>query len=74
MKLSFAEFEELLKAVTRRRLSEVDPQLAALEHMSLAWHQGLLKLLRNRYIGYHRLFTSNDGLVQYLVSRQILEQ
>ncbi|XP_074640655.1 KICSTOR complex protein SZT2-like [Tubulanus polymorphus] len=65
-KLSFTEFEEMLGMVYKEPLKSMDKRLLPLTNMPLAWYQGLIRVLVNKYPETHRNFTSADNLVQYL--------
>ena len=67
-KLTFTEFQELLGIVVTVPLRDIDHQLNILQNMSLAWYQGLTRVLMQRYKDEHRLFSSQDGLIQHVVS------
>jgi len=67
-KLSFQEFEEMIKMVFKCHISDIDPQLKALENMSIQWYQGLGKVLVHKYPESLRSFSSTDGIIQHYVS------
>ena len=72
-KLTFAEFEELLKIVVVVPLDRIDPRLSVLINMNAGWFQGLMRVLTQRYRDEHRLFSSPDGNTQHLVSALIIQ-
>jgi hypothetical protein len=66
-KLTFAEFEELLRLVVSIPLECIDRGLGVLSNMSVPWYQGLMRVLMQRYRDEHRVFCSTDGNVLHLV-------
>ncbi|ELT88148.1 hypothetical protein CAPTEDRAFT_222074 [Capitella teleta] len=66
-KLTFPEFEELLKIVVSVSLDQIDYRLGILLNMNAPWYQGLIRVLTQRYRDEHRLFSSPDGITQHLV-------
>ena len=69
-RMTFAEFCELLPMVVCQSLYEIDPELSPIHHMPISWYQGLAKVLINKNTLEHRVFTSPDELIKYVVSFQ----
>ncbi|XP_050400458.2 KICSTOR complex protein SZT2 [Patella vulgata] len=69
VKLSFEEFQELLKMVNKNRtpLSDEDAQLIPLCTMPLQWYRSLVPVLMSKYPTQHRTFTSTDGQNQCIL-------
>ena len=72
-RLSFSEFEELLKIGSREKLSVIDPRLRPIENMNIQWYQRLARVLVTGYNDHHRLFSGSDGLVQYVVCNTLFQ-
>uniref|UniRef100_A0A8D0GNS1 SZT2 n=1 Tax=Sphenodon punctatus TaxID=8508 RepID=A0A8D0GNS1_SPHPU len=66
-KLSLGELEELLDAVHRKSIAEIDPQLGCFLTMTVPWYQSLIKVLLNRFPQSCRHFHNVDTGTQYLV-------
>ncbi|ESO95894.1 hypothetical protein LOTGIDRAFT_144386, partial [Lottia gigantea] len=66
-KLSYDEFQELLKMVIRTPLSNEDVQLLPLSTMPVSWYRTLVPILMSKYSNHYRCFTSTDGLNQCIV-------
>ncbi|XP_013407252.1 KICSTOR complex protein SZT2 isoform X2 [Lingula anatina] len=68
MKLSFAEFMELLEVVHKVPLGDIDSRLIAFKNMSIQWFQGLARVLMAKpdYVDNHRYFVSQDQHVQHV--------
>ena len=67
-RMTFTEFCELLPMVTKHSLYEVDAELVPLHNMPISWYNGLAKVLINKNLHNHRIFTNQDELVKYVVS------
>ncbi|KAJ7332849.1 hypothetical protein JRQ81_015029 [Phrynocephalus forsythii] len=66
-KLSLSELEELLDAVHRKSIADIDPQLSCFLTMTVSWYQSLIKVLLNRFPQSCRHFQNADAGTQYLV-------
>ncbi|XP_020638877.3 KICSTOR complex protein SZT2 isoform X4 [Pogona vitticeps] len=66
-KLSLGELEELLAAVHRKSIADIDPQLSCFLTMTVSWYQSLIKVLLNRFPQSCRHFQNADAGTQYLV-------
>ncbi|XP_077190209.1 KICSTOR complex protein SZT2 isoform X6 [Paroedura picta] len=66
-KLSLAELEELLDAVHRKSIGDIDPQLSCFLTMTVSWYQSLIKVLLSRFPQSCRHFQNTDAGTQYLV-------
>ncbi|XP_039179309.1 KICSTOR complex protein SZT2 isoform X6 [Crotalus tigris] len=66
-KLSLSELEELLDAVHKKSIADIDPQLSCFLTMTAAWYQSLIKVLLSRFPQSCRHFQNADAGTQYLV-------
>ncbi|XP_053101403.1 KICSTOR complex protein SZT2 isoform X3 [Hemicordylus capensis] len=66
-KLSLGELEELLDAVHRKSIADIDPQLSCFLTMTVSWYQSLIKVLLSRFPQSCRHFQNADAGTQYLV-------
>ncbi|KAJ6659457.1 hypothetical protein lerEdw1_018691 [Lerista edwardsae] len=66
-KLSLGELEELLDAVHRKSIADIDPQLSCFLTMTVSWYQSLIKVLLTRFPQSCRHFQNTDAGTQYLV-------
>ncbi|XP_044298732.1 KICSTOR complex protein SZT2 isoform X1 [Varanus komodoensis] len=66
-KLSLSELEELLDAVHRKSIADIDPQLSCFLTMTVSWYQSLIKVLLSRFPQSCRHFQNADAGTQYLV-------
>ncbi|KAL8178837.1 UNVERIFIED_CONTAM: hypothetical protein K2H54_057134 [Gekko kuhli] len=66
-KLSLGELEELLDAVHRKSIADIDPQLSCFLTMTVSWYQSLIKVLLSRFPQSCRHFQNTDSGTQYLV-------
>ncbi|XP_042318948.1 KICSTOR complex protein SZT2 isoform X3 [Sceloporus undulatus] len=66
-KLSIGELEELLDAVHKKSISDIDPQLSCFLTMTVSWYQSLIKVLLSRFPQSCRHFQNADSGTQYLV-------
>ncbi|XP_067324031.1 KICSTOR complex protein SZT2 isoform X1 [Anolis sagrei] len=66
-KLSIGELEELLDAVHKKSISDIDPQLSCFLTMTVSWYQSLIKVLLSRFPQSCRHFQNADAGTQYLV-------
>ncbi|XP_070564104.1 KICSTOR complex protein SZT2-like isoform X4 [Ptychodera flava] len=65
-RMSFAEFNELLRSAHSVPLTSVDSQLAPLLTMPDSWYEKLMKVLQTKFSETSRLFTTPDSPVKYL--------
>ncbi|XP_066481411.1 KICSTOR complex protein SZT2 isoform X2 [Tiliqua scincoides] len=65
-KLSLGELEELLDAVHRKSIADIDPQLSCFLSMTVSWYQSLIKVLLTRFPQSCRHFQNTDAGTQYL--------
>lgn len=66
-RLSFEEFKLLLSVVVSKSLRDEDPQLIPLLSMGASWYLSLFRVVIAKFPDTHRLFTSEDSKVHYLV-------
>ncbi|XP_061488640.1 KICSTOR complex protein SZT2 isoform X3 [Rhineura floridana] len=66
-KLSLGELEELLDAVHRKSIADIDPQLSCFLTMTVSWYQSLIKVLLSHFPQSCRHFQNADAGTQYLV-------
>ncbi|KAH0618708.1 hypothetical protein JD844_018143 [Phrynosoma platyrhinos] len=66
-KLSIGELEELLDAVHKKSIADIDPQLSCFLTMTVSWYQSLIKVLLSRFPQSCRHFQNADAGTQYLV-------
>ncbi|KAG8132270.1 hypothetical protein E2320_010139 [Naja naja] len=66
-KLSLSELEELLDAVHKKSIADIDPQLSCFLTMTASWYQSLIKVLLSRFPQSCRHFQNADAGTQYLV-------
>ncbi|XP_019386814.1 PREDICTED: protein SZT2 isoform X1 [Crocodylus porosus] len=66
-KLSLTELEELLNAVHRKSIADIDPQLGCFLTMTASWYQSLIKVLLSRFPQSCRHFHNAETGTQYLV-------
>ncbi|ETE66408.1 Protein SZT2, partial [Ophiophagus hannah] len=65
-KLSLSELEELLDAVHKKSIADIDPQLSCFLTMTASWYQSLIKVLLSRFPQSCRHFQHADAGTQYL--------